>query len=98
LLLWPGLIRISRLPACIVCTQIPRVSTPLVNGSFSQRYGRIYVNQLARSELDWQPKYDFPRVLDCLRENRDSRSALARDVGSKGYHDRTFDEGPYPVA
>jgi UDP-glucose 4-epimerase len=37
-------------------------------------------------------------VLECLRKNRDFRSALARDVGSKGYHDRTFDEEPYPVA
>jgi nucleoside-diphosphate-sugar epimerase len=60
--------------------------------------GRVYVNQLARSELDWKPKYDFRHVLECLREDRDFRSALARVVGSKGYHDRTFDEGPYPVA
>jgi UDP-glucose 4-epimerase len=60
--------------------------------------GRVYVNQLARSELDWEPKYDFRHVLECLRESRDFRSALARVVGSKGYHDRTFDDGPYPVA
>jgi UDP-glucose 4-epimerase len=60
--------------------------------------GRVYVNQLARSELDWEPKYDFRNVLECLRRNRDFRSALARVVGSKGYHDRTFDDGPYPVA
>jgi len=60
--------------------------------------GRVYVNQLARSELDWLPKYDFRHVLECLRENRDFRSALARVIGSKGYHDTTFDEGPYPVA
>ena len=60
--------------------------------------GRVYSNRLARSELGWKPKYDFRHVLECLRKNRDFRSALARDVGSKGYHDRTFDEGPYPVA
>jgi UDP-glucose 4-epimerase len=59
--------------------------------------GRVYVNQLARSELEWEPKSDFRHVLECLRESRDFRSALARDIGSKGYHDRTFDEGPYPV-
>jgi UDP-glucose 4-epimerase len=23
---------------------------------------------------------------------------LAREVGSKGYHDMLFDDGPYPVA
>ena len=60
--------------------------------------GRVYVNQLARSGLDWEPKYDFRHVLESLRENRDFHSALARVVGSKGYHDRKFDEGPYPVA
>ncbi|PWT86202.1 MAG: NAD-dependent epimerase [Proteobacteria bacterium] len=59
---------------------------------------RIYVNELARNELGWQPRYDFRRVLDSLRAGADFRSALAREVGSKGYHARVFDEGPYPVA
>jgi UDP-glucose 4-epimerase len=47
---------------------------------------RVYVNARARLELDWQPKYDFNHVLDSLRAGRDARSALARQVGSKGYH------------
>lgn len=47
---------------------------------------RVYVNQLARSQLDWRPKYDFAHVLACLRAGTDFRSALAREVGSKGYH------------
>jgi len=59
--------------------------------------GRVYINQLARSDLNWQPKYDFRHVLECLRQKRDFRSALALSIGSKGYHDRTFAEGPYPV-
>lgn len=58
---------------------------------------RVYVNSKARSELDWHPKYDFEFVLDCLGKNQDFRSELARDVGSKGYHDEVFSEGPYPV-
>jgi UDP-glucose 4-epimerase len=58
---------------------------------------RVYVNDLARRELGWQPEFDFAHVLNCLRENSDFRSALAREVGSKGYHDTTFDGGPYPV-
>jgi nucleoside-diphosphate-sugar epimerase len=58
---------------------------------------RVYVNHLARSELGWQPKYDFRHVIECLRANRDLRSPLARELGSKGYHDVTFGEGPYPV-
>jgi nucleoside-diphosphate-sugar epimerase len=59
---------------------------------------RVYVNHLARSELGWQPKYDFRHVLDCLRTGDDFRSPMAREVGSKGYHDAVFQGGPYPVA
>jgi nucleoside-diphosphate-sugar epimerase len=59
---------------------------------------RIYVNDRARNELVWRPKYDFHRILRCLRSGEDPRSPLARAVGSKGYHDRTFPEGPYPVS
>lgn len=59
---------------------------------------RVYVNHLALAELGWRPKYDFPHVLECLRAGQDFRSPLAREVGSKGYHDTIFEEGPYPVA
>jgi nucleoside-diphosphate-sugar epimerase len=59
---------------------------------------RIYVNERARRELGWQPKYDFRRIIECLRTGEDRRSPLARAVGSKGYHDRTFAEGPYPLS
>jgi UDP-glucose 4-epimerase len=58
---------------------------------------RVYVNDLAVSELGWRPKYDFQHVLDCLRAGTDFRSPLAREVGSKGYHSNVFDVGPYPV-
>jgi UDP-glucose 4-epimerase len=61
------------------------------------RIDRVYVNDRARSELGWQPRFDFAHVLNSLRGNRDFRSALARQVGSKAYHDRVFDGGPYPV-
>jgi UDP-glucose 4-epimerase len=59
---------------------------------------RVYVNQLAREQLGWRPKYDFRHVLACCREGRDFRSPLAREVGSKAYHEVRFEEGPYPVA
>ena len=58
---------------------------------------RVYVNQRARDELGWRPKYDFRHVLECLAGDRDFRSELARQVGSKGYHAEAFEEGPYPV-
>jgi nucleoside-diphosphate-sugar epimerase len=58
---------------------------------------RVYVNERARKDLGWQPRYDFRHVLDCLKAGVDFRSLLARTVGSKGYHAQTFTEGPYPV-
>jgi len=58
---------------------------------------RVYVNERARKDLGWQPRYDFQFVLDRLKAGDDLRSPLARAVGSKGYHSRKFVEGPYPV-
>jgi UDP-glucose 4-epimerase len=58
---------------------------------------RVYVNERARNELGWQPQYDFHSVLKRLQAGDDVRSALARLVGSKGYHAQVFSEGPYPV-
>jgi nucleoside-diphosphate-sugar epimerase len=59
---------------------------------------RVYVNERARKDLGWRPRYDFRYVLDCLMAGGDFRSPLARAVGSKGYHPHTFAEGPYPVS
>jgi UDP-glucose 4-epimerase len=62
---------------------------------------RVYVNNRARRELGWRPLYDFAHVLSCLRDSAGAhaniRSELARQVGSKGYHDIVFDDEPYPV-
>lgn len=58
---------------------------------------RVYVNERARVELGWQPRYDFAYMLGLLKTGDDIRSPLARLVGSKGYHDQTFVEGPYPL-
>jgi UDP-glucose 4-epimerase len=59
---------------------------------------RVYVNDRARRELGWQPRYDFRRVLNLLAAGEDIRSSLARAVGSKGYHAQPFAQGPYPVS
>ena len=58
---------------------------------------RVYVNDKARRELGWKPVYDFAHVLAHLEAGEDPRSPLARAVGSKGYHEQVFSEGPYPV-
>jgi nucleoside-diphosphate-sugar epimerase len=59
--------------------------------------GRVYVNERARNELAWLPQYDFSYVIRCLKAGVDFRSELARAIGSKGYHDEVFSQGPYPV-
>lgn len=58
---------------------------------------RVYVNERARDELGWRPRYDFKSVIERLAAGRDFRSQLARLVGSKGYHAEKFADGPYPV-
>jgi UDP-glucose 4-epimerase len=60
-------------------------------------FDRVYSNHLARTQLGWEPKYDFRHVLGCLRDGADFRSPLAREIGSKGYHAAAFEQGPYPV-
>jgi len=59
---------------------------------------RVYINEKARRELDWQPKYDFGYILNCLKEGKEYRSPLAIAVGKKRYHQETFEDGPYPVS
>ena len=59
--------------------------------------GRIYDNQAAREALDWQPEFSFKRAISDLLAGRDYRSELAVQIGKKGYHDRVFTDGPYPV-
>jgi len=61
------------------------------------RIDRVYVNDRARTELGWTPKYDFARVIELVASGAPAQSALAQSVGSKGYHEQIFTNGPYPV-
>jgi len=47
---------------------------------------RIYVNERARRELGWTPRWGFASALESLAAGDDPRSELARVVGAKGYH------------
>ncbi len=47
---------------------------------------RVYVNERARSDLGWSPRYDFQSALDRVADGADPRSPLARSIGAKGYH------------
>jgi len=66
--------------------------------SMAQGIDRVYVNERARTELGWQPRYDFGALVDRLRAGESVESPLARRIGSKGYHAETFADGPYPLA
>jgi UDP-glucose 4-epimerase len=56
---------------------------------------RVYVNERARRELGWAPRWDFRRALDSVAAGREPRSDLALAIGAKGYHAEST--GPYTV-
>ena len=65
--------------------------------SMLPRIDRVYVNEQARAQLGWQPRYDFQHIIERLSRCEDLRSPLAIAVGAKGYHATGFSEGPYPT-
>ena len=58
---------------------------------------RVYVNQKAREELGWQPRYDFRQVIAHLQQGKSIQSPMARLIGIKGYHADAFRDGIYPL-
>ncbi len=58
---------------------------------------RVYVNQKAREELGWQPKYDFRTVIGGLQQGAGIQSLMAQLVGIKGYHADAYRNGSYPL-
>ena len=65
--------------------------------SMFPRLDRVYVNEHARHDLGWQPRFDFASVLERLARGLDYRSELTRTIGMKGYHAEMFADGIYPV-
>jgi UDP-glucose 4-epimerase len=58
---------------------------------------RVYINAKARQLLGWKPRHDFREIIARIGRGEDPRSALAIQIGAKGYHEETFEHGPYPV-
>jgi UDP-glucose 4-epimerase len=58
---------------------------------------RVYDNALARAELGWRPAYGYATMLADLAADRDWRSPITHEVGSKGYHGDAYVDGLYPV-
>ncbi|WP_394848237.1 NAD(P)-dependent oxidoreductase [Pendulispora brunnea] len=93
------LVDLQRDAAAVVARHVPEFAEEYAKRGWKMFPGieRVYVNERARTELGWRPRYDFAYVVDCLRHGREPRSELAREVGAKGYHAETFEHGPYPV-
>jgi nucleoside-diphosphate-sugar epimerase len=89
----------SRAPA-VVRRYVPEYAAEYARRGWTMIPGidRVYVNGRARAELGWQPRHDFRALMARLKADDDILSPLAREIGSKGYHDRAFGDGPYPVA
>lgn len=83
----------------VVRARVPGYSTEYQRRDWKMFPGidRVYVNQRAREALGWRPTYDFGHIIAQLKAGEAAGSDLARLVGTKGYHGRTFDCGPYPV-
>jgi UDP-glucose 4-epimerase len=56
---------------------------------------RVYVNEAARRDLGWAPRWDFRHALDEVAAGRPACSELATRIGAKGYHPTST--GPYTV-
>lgn len=83
----------------IVSRLAPEVATVYAQRGWRlpQTIERVYVNERARRELNWQPIYNFQCIIGRLARSQDYRSELAAEVGSKGYHAERFSNGPYPT-
>lgn len=60
-------------------------------------FDRVYDNALARARLGWAPRHDFASTLARVAETGEWRSPLAVEIGRKGYHEKVFADGPFPV-
>ncbi len=86
-------------PASIVSAYYEEFAETYTKAGYRMFEGidRVYVSDLARSELGWTPKHDFGSVLQQIASGLPIGSDLSRIVGGKGYHPEKFEQGPYPV-
>ena len=58
---------------------------------------RVYDSRKAQQALRWVPTESAEAALKRFLATGDWRGPLALAVGKKPYHDRTFEDGPFPV-
>lgn len=87
-------------PSTVVAKYFPNFAKIYDKADFKMfsKIDRVYVNDLARKELHWKPKYDFEYILTQIQSGSDIGSDLSRSIGKKSYHVKTFsNDEPYPV-
>jgi nucleoside-diphosphate-sugar epimerase len=82
----------------VVARHVPAYETEYARRGWRMFAGidRVYDNARARYELGWRPRHDFAALIARLAAGGELQSPLAREIGRKGYHDRTFGDEPYP--
>ncbi|MCX7060149.1 MAG: NAD(P)-dependent oxidoreductase [Gammaproteobacteria bacterium] len=91
---------LRRDPAAVLRERVPQYAAEYARRGWrmASSLDRVYDNSRARRELGWQPRWDFATLIARLARDEDDRSALARAVGRKPYHDQPpSGDGPYPV-
>ncbi|MBA4286471.1 MAG: NAD-dependent epimerase [Xanthomonadaceae bacterium] len=91
---------LRRDPGAVLRERVPQYEAEYARRGWrmTDSLDRVYDNRRARHELGWQPRWDFAALIARLARDEDPRSAMARAIGRKPYHDRApAGPGPYPV-
>jgi UDP-glucose 4-epimerase len=62
---------------------------------FPSQLDRVYVNDRARRELGWRPRFDLDAIARMVATDGTVRTPLARRVGSKEYAGSTYHRGNF---
>ncbi len=62
---------------------------------FPSRLDRVYVNDSARRELGWRPRFDLTSIAKMVAVDGPIHTPLARKVGSKEYVGSTYHRGTF---
>ncbi len=86
-------------PSAVVRTYYPEFEAVFARLGWNmlEDIERVYVNEKARTVLGWHPNHDFGSMLAAIANDADPRSPISQAIGSKGYHDEVFEDGPFPV-
>jgi UDP-glucose 4-epimerase len=62
---------------------------------FPSRLGRVYVNDRARRQLGWRPRFGLHAIAEMVAADGTVRTPMARQVGSKEYVASSYHRGAF---